>query len=103
MMNKIGIMQGRLSKPLNGKIQSFPKYTWEKEFYLVRKLSLNFLEWTLDQKDLKKNPLLNLRGRSKIKKLSKKYNVKIKSITGDCFMQRPFWKESRIKIKKNLY
>ena len=49
---KFGVMQGRLSKPINGKIQSFPKKTWEKEFSLAKKLSLKYIEWTLDQKDL---------------------------------------------------
>ena len=36
MSLSIGIMQGRLSKPLNGKIQSFPKNSWKDEFYLAK-------------------------------------------------------------------
>ena len=101
MINKFGVMQGRLSKPLNGKIQSFPKKTWEKEFSLAKKLSLKYIEWTLDQKDLYKNPLLNEEGRNKINKLCKKNNIKVISITGDCFMQKPFWKEKK-NLKKKL-
>ena len=95
MISNLGIMQGRLSKPLNGKIQSFPKYSWKKEFNLANKLSFKFLEWTLDYEDLDKNPLMMQEIHPKIKALSKKYNIKIKSITGDCFMQKPFWKTFR--------
>ena len=34
MSFKIGIMQGRLSKSVDGKIQTFPKDHWKDEFYL---------------------------------------------------------------------
>ena len=29
--NKIGIMHGRLSESIDGKIQEFPKHTWKNE------------------------------------------------------------------------
>ena len=102
MFNRIGLMQGRLSKPMNGLIQSFPSKTWDKEFFLARKLSIRFIEWTVDYKNLYKNPLMVKSGRQKIIKLCKRYNIKIKSITGDCFMQHPFWSENYIKIRKKL-
>ena len=49
MTSRIGIMQGRLSKPLNGKIQSFPLNTWEKEFYLAKEIGFELIEWVLDE------------------------------------------------------
>ena len=93
-------MQGRLSQPHNGKIQSFPILSWENEFREAKKLSLKFIEWTLDNKNLMKNPLLTSSGQKKIKKLSKKNNIKVVSITGDCFMQKPFWKSN--KLTRNI-
>jgi hexulose-6-phosphate isomerase len=90
-------MQGRLSKVENGNIQSFPSKSWEREFKLASKLGIKFIEWTLDYKDFLKNPIFSINGISKIKQLSKSNNVFVKSITGDCFMQKPFWK------KKNHY
>ena len=99
MLKKIGIMQGRLSLPLGKKIQAFPSSTWKNEFEIANKLSIKFIEWTLDYKNLSKNPLLLSSGQKKIKKLSKKYKVKVNSITGDCFMQRPFWKINDNKDK----
>ena len=50
------------------------------------------MEWTLDAKDLFKNPIMSESGRKKIIYLSKKFNLSIPSLTGDCFMQEPFWK-----------
>ena len=91
-----GVMQGRLSKIIDNKIQAFPKKHWRLEFSRAKKLGLKSIEWTLDYKDLYKNPILTYRGRKEIKQISKKYKIKINSLTGDCFMQKPFW-----KIKNN--
>jgi hexulose-6-phosphate isomerase len=88
----IGCMQGRLSPMLQGKIQSFPEKNWRKEFFYAHKLKLKFIEWTLDYKNLYKNPIFHEKNIIEIKKLCKKNSIKVISLTGDCFMQRPFWK-----------
>ena len=88
-----GVMQGRLSKKIGNKIQAFPEKYWRTEFFKAKALGLKSIEWTLDYKNLEKNPILNKRGQSEIKQLSKKNFIKINSITGDCFMQKPFWKK----------
>lgn len=87
-------MQGRLSRKVNNKIQAFPEKEWKKEFPRAKKLGLKFIEWTLDYKNFYKNPLFTKKGQKTIKKLQKKYSIKIKSLTGDCFMQKSFWKTS---------
>ena len=89
---KLAIMQGRLSPMVNRKIQSFPIKNWKKEFSIAKKIGLKFIEWTLDYQHLFLNPLLTKKGKKEIKFFSKKYSIKIKSLTGDCFMQKPFWK-----------
>jgi len=95
-MNKnkypIGFMQGRLSNFVGNVIQSFPWDNWENEFLFAKENSLCLMEWTLDAKDLFKNPIMSEQGRKKISYLSKKFNLFIPSLTGDCFMQEPFWK-----------
>tara|TARA_A100001011_G_scaffold400064_1_gene512080 strand:+ start:2920 stop:3753 length:834 start_codon:yes stop_codon:yes gene_type:complete len=95
--NNVGFMQGRLSPTKNNKIQFFPEKNWKKEFFLANKIGLKYMEWTLDYKNLYKNPIFTNEGIREIKNLSKKYNIKIKSLTGDCFMQKPFWKFSSSK------
>jgi L-ribulose-5-phosphate 3-epimerase len=89
---KIGFMQGRLSPLVNGRIQAFPWDHWQEEFKLASENNLKVMEWTLDQNDLHKNPLLTTEGQIKIKQLCSKHNMSIPSLTGDCFMQSPFWK-----------
>ena len=85
-------MQGRLSPLYNNKIQSFPKYHWQNEFKKIRELKMNIMEWTLDHKEIISNPINTLEGKKKIVDLKKKYKINIDSLTGDCFMQKPFWK-----------
>ena len=100
MKYNIGFMQGRLSPMEGKKIQSFPWLNWKNEFKIGKKLNFKLLEWTLDHKKLYSNPLMVRSGQKEIKNLCSKYNFKITSLTGDCFMQKPFWKEKKSKILK---
>lgn len=85
-------MQGRLSPTKYGRIQFFPSNHWRQEFKLANALGLRNMEWTLDYKNLFKNPIFTKKGVKEIRQLKKKYKINIKTITGDCFMQKPFWK-----------
>ena len=97
-VDNIGFMQGRLSVIVDNKIQAFPWIHWQQEFPIAEKHGFHFLEWTLDQERLYSNPLLTSSGQMKILKLCKKHHVSIPSLTGDCFMQAPFWKADGDKI-----
>ena len=92
-------MQGRLSPLVNGKIQEFPWDNWRQEFDLASGLGFSLMEWTLDQDRLYESPLMSEKGRLDIISLSSSYGVKIPSLTGDCFMQSPFWKLSGAEKK----
>ena len=89
---RIGFMQGRLSAPVEGKIQAFPWGEWREEFPRAKALGLGMMEWTIDQLRLPENPLITAGGRKEILKLSLQNAIEIPSLTGDCFMQAPFWK-----------
>lgn len=107
-MNKlspIGFMQGRLSDLVDGKIQAFPWKTWQEEFSIAFNYDFQFIEWTLDQERLYSNPLMTTSGQKTILSLCKKFNLSIPSLTGDCFMQAPFWKSRETKqeeLKKDF-
>lgn len=92
--NSIGFMQGRLCERVDGKIQAFPWRDWENEFPAAAAIDLHLMEWTLDQERLYENPLMMADGQEKIRGLCQQYDVSIPSLTGDCFMQAPFWKTS---------
>lgn len=85
-------MQGRLCERVDGKIQAFPWRDWGSEFPAAAAIDLHLMEWTLDQERLYENPLMTREGQKKIRILCQKHDLAIPSLTGDCFMQAPFWK-----------
>lgn len=98
-------MQGRLSPLVHGKIQAFPWDTWQQEFSAAHALGLALMEWTLDQDRLYSNPLLSPQGQLEIRTLCRQNCISIPSLTGDCFMQSPFWKASgheRTRLKDDF-
>jgi hexulose-6-phosphate isomerase len=101
MRHKIGFMQGRLCEPVKNKIQAFPWRDWECEFEIASNMGMHLMEWTLDQERLYENPLMTAEGQKKIRQLCQQYDIFIPSLTGDCFMQRPFWK-ARGQTKTDL-
>lgn len=90
--DRIGFMQGRLSPLIDGRIQTFPWPYWQNEFLIAEKHGFRLMEWTLDQDKLYENPLLTLTGQTEINVLRQRHGLVIASLTGDCFMQAPFWK-----------
>ena len=85
-------MQGRLSPQVNGKIQAFPWSHWQSELPTAAAIGIPLMEWTLDQDRLYENPLMTEAGRQEIIKLKRQHGLTVPSLTGDCFMQAPFWK-----------
>ncbi len=92
MSLKLGFMQGRLCALVGGRIQAFPWDEWELEFPRAQALDLHLMEWTLDQERLRDNPLLTAAGQARIRALGAQHQLEVASLTGDCFMQAPFWK-----------
>ncbi len=98
----IGIMQGRLSPIYNSRIQKFPMYHWETEFYIAKSLNLKLIEWTIDDENFNKNPIVTNKGTDEILNIIKLTDVKVNSVTADCFMQKPIWIKKNNYMKKNL-
>jgi len=101
MTAKLGIMQGRLSKPLNGKIQSFPTDTWKKEFYAAKEIGFELIEWVLDE-NLKYNPIMNKNSFKTIKQIKEETQIEVNSICCDFFMTNSLSKKSTSYRDKNL-
>ena len=103
--HRIGFMQGRLSEQVDGKIQCFPWDEWEAEFARASQIGVQLMEWTIDHDRLNENPLMTESGRKRIRELSDAHNVHVVSLTGDCFMQAPFWKtrgSERLKLQQDF-
>lgn len=62
---QLGIVQGRLLKPVDNKVQEFPA-NWEEEFDLIKKIDLHHIEWCITKKSFANNVLdLNIQKYSK--------------------------------------
>ena len=85
-------MQGRLSPLVDGKFQTFPWDRWRDEFSIANGHAFKVMEWILDQDRLYENPCMTEDGQVEIRDLSHKYEISISSLTGDCFMNAPFYK-----------
>lgn len=86
---KLGILQGRLSVPLQNKIQEFPP-RWKEEFLLLNECGLTGIEWIFTKNKFKFNPFLHF-------DLS---NLPILSVCCDNLIDDNFYKIDF--LKKNL-
>jgi L-ribulose-5-phosphate 3-epimerase len=90
---------------VDGKIQAFPWTQWQREFEIAHSLKFDLMEWTLDEDQINENPLMCHSGRDRIRYLCDCFQVDILSLTGDFFMQAPFFKvsgEMRLKRIRTL-
>jgi len=85
-MPVIGIMQGRLSPPREGRIQSFPVETWEEEFSRAREAGLDCIEWIYEKETEDRNPLASNEGIARIRELAGTWSVGVHSICADYYM-----------------
>jgi L-ribulose-5-phosphate 3-epimerase len=88
LTNEIGIMQGRLSPRIDGKIQAYPASTWQNEFEIAQEIGYAAIEWIVE-KPLQTNALMTDSGKAEIKKVIASTGVRIDYVCADIFMQQP--------------
>jgi len=98
MNNKIGIMCGRLSSPIDDNIQQFPLNSWRNEFEKANKLGFDSIEWIYDLTE--NNPMSN--NLDELKTLSAENNIKIDSVCADYFMEKNLFNVSEHDLYLNL-
>jgi hexulose-6-phosphate isomerase len=90
MTKMLGMMQGRLTPPVDERIQSFPLGSWEQEFPKAAASGVDAIEWIYDSSSAGVNPIEILEGISKIRALSAEHRVYVRSLCADYFMDFPF-------------
>ena len=93
MNNKIGVMQGRLLPKYQGRYQAHPVGYWQDEFIVARKFDLDCIEFILDYKGARDNPLIKDGGVEEIKRVVERTGVAVKTICADYFMEAPLHSE----------
>jgi hexulose-6-phosphate isomerase len=88
LTNEIGIMQGRLSPRIDGKIQAYPANTWQKEFEIAQQIGYAAIEWIVEN-PVESNALMTTSGKTEIKKVISSTGVRIDYVCADIFMQQP--------------
>ena len=101
-MDKLGIVQGRLSPPVNNQIQTFPGIYWKNEFPICKKLGLGCMEWIFEYKTMSINPFCSDDGIKEMMSLSNLYNVRINSLLADYFMEKKLFGEDPQEVKKSI-
>lgn len=86
----IGIMQGRLLPPIDGRLQAFPGRTWVEEFRLAMEYGLDAIELIFDLDGIEENPLNSDSGLRRIGELAGTFDIKVRSVCADYFMTRRF-------------
>ena len=89
MVRGIGIMQGRLTPPIRDRIQAFPADGWRDEFSGAHAANLSCIEWIYETSGRDRNPLCTDDGIREMGALSARYDVSIRSLCADYFMEEP--------------
>lgn len=96
-MNPIGIMQGRLSPPVGGRIQSFPVGTWREEFEHAAEAGLDCIEWVYEAGTDTVNPLCTAEGITEIRRMAETSGVAVSSICADFYMAKRLILDGRVQ------
>jgi L-ribulose-5-phosphate 3-epimerase len=86
---RIGVMQGRLSAPEDGRFQAFPRESWRQEIARAREAGLEYIEWIHDEYGRTANPIFSEAGLAEMDALKAEYGVATPALCGDWFMDFP--------------
>tara|TARA_B110000014_G_scaffold154440_1_gene108216 strand:- start:1006 stop:1818 length:813 start_codon:yes stop_codon:yes gene_type:complete len=92
-------MQGRLSEPIENKIQSFPVNSWKSEFTKAENIGFELIEWIFD---VRKNPIMDLDGIKEINDCLTNHNVGVNAVCADYFMEKLLFSVSSSELENNL-
>ena len=82
-------MQGRLSPPLGGRIQSFPVQSWREEFEKGAIVGIDCIEWIYELNASSLNPISSSEGIREMLALSGKSGVSVRSLCADYLLDQP--------------
>ncbi len=101
-MNKLGVMQGRLTDWGYFNPQQFPSQNWGNEFFEARRHGIECIEWMFNTAGFSENPLWSESGRNKVKRLCAETDVSVDSLCANYFMQNSILEKESVVILSQL-
>jgi L-ribulose-5-phosphate 3-epimerase len=101
-VTKLGIMEGRLVPPEDGRFQSFPRQQWESEFAHAALIPFDYIEWIYDLYGHDVNPLASLAGVERLKRLTESSKISVRAVCADYFMDKPLLRCSQHEVAERL-
>ena len=98
----LGIMQGRLVPPVEGRIQAFPRERWAEEFPNAAAAGLDAIEWIYDTYGLGANPVETDEGIESILQLSRTHKIAVHSMCADYFMDFTFVRTTEAEMAERI-
>ena len=92
----IGIMQGRLLPPINGKIQAHPGEQWVNEFPMAQECGMDLIEWIFEEQGWQQNAIMA--HPEEIINISQKYGIQVVTLIADFFMDCPLLRVSKVEV-----
>ena len=89
MVPVFGIMQGRLSPPEGGRLQSFPRSCWRQELARAPEAGISYVEWIYDDYGATVNPIATDEGITELELIKQKTGIKTTAICADWLMDFP--------------
>lgn len=96
----LGVMQGRLVPPDQGRFQSFPRSRWRDEFARAVAAGIDYIEWIVDAYGEDSNPALTEEGRAELAALKQQHNIATPAICADWFMDYPLLRCSSTQLRE---
>lgn len=96
----VGVMQGRLSPPEDGRFQSFPRESWREEFARAKASGLSYIEWIHDAYGASANPIFSEAGLAEFDALKREHGIETPALCGDWFMDFPLVRCSAEELKE---
>lgn len=85
----IGVKQGRLSPPEEGRFQAFPRCSWRNEFERARDAGFSHIEWIHDDYGRDANPIFSASGLAELDALKQRHGIATPALCCDWFMEFP--------------
>jgi hexulose-6-phosphate isomerase len=99
-MNLIGVMQGRLLPPIEGRIQAHPGEQWKEEFPVAQECGLDLIEWIFEGRDWEGNAIL--KDPDAIIEYSRQCGVRVITLIADFFMDYPLLRVSSAEVETRM-